>query len=263
MFDLCGVGVAPTLAAEAYAQYVPLSVWDKASMPSVSARAQAPEGLPGTAFTSDVIAHLHGISLTDPRGQWPASTRDVAGTPVFDGTAVNGARWLDHDDDGFVGLTSYVVPPGGIPASSTAASTTAPPRPYGATSAVCPRGGGTHTPYNYWPVPAGSQSSAQPLRVKRYFAASRVQLAFRGALASCDKIEGTLVGPDDKTITQDTRVGGCIRAHTDGETACPTSAVEWLDGVQPQTVVKANFKLLRWPADTPESCAAARSVSFD
>jgi hypothetical protein len=263
LFDLCGLGVAPTLAAEAYAQYVPLSAWDKASMPRVSARAQAPEGLPGTPFTSEVIAQLHGISLSDPRGQWPTSMRDVAGTPAFDGTAVNGARWLDHDDDGFVGLTSYVVPPGGIPASSAATAAAAPPRSYGATSAVCPREGGTHTPYNYWPVLDGSQGSAQPLRVKRYFAASRVQLAFRGTLTGCDKIEGALVGPDDQPITQDSRVGGCIRTHTDGETACPTSAVEWLDGVQPETVVKANFKLLRWPAGTPESCGAARSVSFD
>lgn len=260
-FDLCGVGVAPTLAAEAYAQFIPTDVWDLPSMPKFNVHVSAPQRLPGTAFVTDTIAVVQGIALADPLGAWPERMQDIAGTPSFDGSAVNGARWLDQDDDAFVGLTSYVVPPGGVPATG---SQLMPPRPYGASSAVCPRSGGPHTQYAYWPAPAqGETGSSVPLRIKRFYSATRVVGAYQGTITSCDEVEGEIHGPDGEPLQIEMRVGGCMRASEDGETACPPSAVEFLDSAQPQVAVRASFKLKRWPNDAPVSCAAARSFPFE
>jgi hypothetical protein len=256
--DLCGLGNAPTIAPEAYAPYIPVTVWDSSSAPRFRARVASAQLVPGAAFASEPIAHLHGIRLRDPLGAWPASRRDIAGSPSFDGSIINGARWLDQDDDGFVGLTTYIVPPGG-----TTHDIPPPPRAYGATSPVCPRGGGPHTPYAYLPATAESATNAW-VRVKRFFSASRVISAYKGTLSSCDAISGDIVGPNGGPIKMDVRVGGCIRAHADRDTACNDAAVEFLDnGAKLETTAETKFMLKRWPSDTAVSCAAARALAYE
>jgi len=214
--------------------------------------------LPGGGFETDLAAYLQGITLTDPLGLWPRSARDVAGSPEYDGTSVNGAMWLDHDDDGFIGVTNFVVPPGG-----TTGVLPSPPRSYGASSSVCPRSGGPHTPYAYVPAPA-ENPSAPPVRVKRYYTASRVIAALSGSVVSCDQIVGKLIGPEQKPIQLEMRVGGCVRELDSDETACPPSALRFLDdSAKPQAVDSAAFELRRWPSDLPVSCAGARTLSYD
>lgn len=257
--DLCGLGSAPTIAPEAYAPYIPTTVWDLPSIPRAKSRVlDATALVPGASFASEPAAHLHGISLRDPFGAWPASRRDISGSPSFDGSSINGARWLDQDDDGFVGLTAYLVPPGGsndqIPP---------PPRAYAATSPICPRGGGQHTPYAYLPATAESATNVW-VRVKRFFTASRVIASYRGTLTSCDTISGEIVGPDGAALKNEIRVGGCIRAYGETDTACNDAAVDFLDtAVKLQTTAKARFLLKRWPSDTAISCNAARALAYE
>ena len=256
--DLCGLGSAPTIAPEAYAPYIPEAVWDLQSIPRVKAHVDTAQLVPGASFTTEQTAHVHGISLRDPMGAWPASRRDVSGSPGFDGSVTNGARWLDQDNDGFVGLTSYLVPPGG-----TNDDIPPPPRAYGATSAICPRGGGPHTPYAYLPATAESATNTW-VRVKRFFTAYRVISAYKGTLSSCDAITGEIVGPEGAEIKMDVRVGGCIRAHGEDDTACNDAAIDFLDtAAKLQTTAEARFMLKRWPGDTAVSCNAARALAYE
>jgi hypothetical protein len=235
-------------------------VWDLPDMPKSRTRLHPVQLIPGSAFETDSVAHLQGIGLDDPLGVWPKSRRDISGTPSFDGSAVNGAVWLDQDDDSFVGLTSYVVPPGG---TTTSTPTPPTPRPYGAYSPVCPRSGGTHTPYAYLPAPAQGSTNV-PVRVKRFYSALRMITAYKGKISSCDAISGELLGQDGKQLKLEMRVGGCIRTLDQKETACNEAAVDFLDSaVQLEISAKARFRMQRWPKDTPVSCAAARAFEFD
>jgi hypothetical protein len=257
-FDLCGLGSAPLLAPEAYAPYIPSSTWDLPSVPKVKMRVHPGKWISGAAFETDAAAHMHGISLSDPNGAWPQSWHDVAGSTGFDGSAVNGARWLDQDDDGFVGLTNYLVPPGGADSSATPS----PPRAYGASSPVCPRGGGPHTPYAY--LPAATDSNTSLVRVKRFYSAFRAVSAYKGTLDSCDQISGDVVGKDAATVKLEMRIGGCIRQHADGETTCPDSSIDFLDtAVTTQTQTRATFTLKRLPSADAASCSAVRGLSYE
>lgn len=260
--DLCGVGSPPTLASESYAPYIPATVWDLPGMRTVKVHVHPVEQLiPGASFVTDSVAHLQGIGLKDPLGDWPESRHDIAGTPGFDGGAVNGALWLDQDNDGFVGLTNYVVPPGGLNDSSKLPPA---PRAYGAYSPVCPRsGGGQHTPYAYLPAPAQG-STYEPVRVKRFYSALRMVTAYKGTITSCDEISGELLGLNGEQPKLEMRVGGCIRALDDKETACNEAAVDFLDSTaQLQIAARARFRMQRWPSDAAVSCAAARALAYN
>jgi hypothetical protein len=258
--DLCGMGSPPTIAPEAYAPYIPADTWDLPTLPRSRVEVQRQPWVPGAAFETKLAAQLHGIALKDPLGPWPTSRHDISGTPGFDGTAVNGARWLDHDDDGFVGITSIVVPPGGVTSNTMAPP---PPRAYGASSPVCPREGGPHTPYAYLPATAEGATNV-PVRVKRFFSAFRVLSSFRGKLDSCDEISGDIYGRDGNTVRMEARIGGCIRTHGDDETACNDSAIEFLDtAAQWDVSSEASFRAKRLPADAAVSCAAARAMAYD
>jgi hypothetical protein len=256
--DICGLGAAPVLAAETYAQFLPVTIFNTPSMPIVKTTLSVAGALPGTPFVTPVVAALTGITLTDPTGAWPATRKDVAGTPSFDGTATNGAAWLDHDNDTFVGLTSYAVPPGGIKADGV------PPDPikdFGALSAVCPRMGGAHTPYAYWPTPPEGVSLT-PVRVKRFYTASRVISGYSGTIDSCDQVSGDLIGPNAGPVKLDGRIGGCVRTNGSGETACPDTVIDFLDaGASSQGGVKGYFKAKRVAADA--TCATVRATNFD
>jgi len=258
--DFCGVGVPPMVAAEAYSQFLPVQIWELPSMPKSIASVKLAKSWPGGAFETPSVASVRGLALADPMGAWPGSYHDIAGAPGFDGSSVNKAMWLDHDADGFPGITTYVVPPGGWPADSKAPS---PPRTYGATSPVCPRTGGPHTPYAYWPAPAEGVSTV-PIRVKRFYTASRVISRYKGAIMSCDEIAGDILGRDDDTVELEARIGGCVRQLSDSETACSTAGVDFIDGAaQSERVVGSTFLMKRWPGDVEVSCAGARSFRFE
>jgi hypothetical protein len=259
-FDFCGLGLPPLLSAESYSQYFPVDIWGTPSMPRFTARMSLPNALPGSPFVSENIAMFSGISLTDPFGPFPASRRDIAGTPDFDGSAVNGAAWLDHDNDGAVGITTFVVPPGGVRADGTPPD---PPQDFGANSQVCPRSeGGPRTPYAYLPaVPEGL--SFTPVRIKRFSAGTRVISAYSGSIVSCNELSGNVTGPASGNRMQvDGRVGSCIRTNGSGEGACPASAVDFLDE-QPQTqeIVSATFTAKRLAAGA--SCRDVISLNYD
>src|SRR5262249_33549596 len=155
---------------------------------------------------------------------WPSTYRDVAGSPDFDGSRVNGATWLDQDADDVIGITTYVVPPGGIAADGAPPD---PPRNYGSLSPTCPRRRGPPTPYAYWPAPTFG-TNMPPIRVKRIYTASRVISAYKGKINSCDQYSGNIVGPDNGKIQLDARIGGCVRTAGDAETACPSPAIDFI-----------------------------------
>jgi hypothetical protein len=155
-------------------------------------------------------------------------------------------------------LTSYAVPPGGIKADGV------PPDPikdFGALSAICPRMGGAHTPYAYWPAPPDG-ISLTPARIKRFYTASRVISGYSGKVDSCNQLSGSVVGPNSGNVQIDARIGGCVRTNGTGETACSDSVVDFLDGgAQAQGVVAGTFKVLR--ADPSVTCATVRATNFD
>jgi hypothetical protein len=258
--DICGLGIAPILAAEAYAQFLPVHIWGTPSMPVIRTKLTLPKPVPGSAFVTDNVAALTGISLANPLGAWPPSRRDISGTVAFDGSAVNGATWLDQDNDAKIGLTSYAVPPGGIKADGV------PPDPvkdFGPLSPSCPRQGGTHTPYAYWPAPVGF-SLALPARIQRFYAATRVISAFNGTINSCDDISGSITGPDNGKPQLDGRTGGCLRATSSGEADCSATAIDFVDTAPPnngQEIVNASFRTKR--VATPVTCAMVRELSYD
>jgi hypothetical protein len=254
--DLCGEGVA-TIPAEAYAQYVPAAVWDRANAASTTVSMSLPAPLPNSKFETPVFASLEGIALDNPMGDWPASRKDVQGDATFDGSATNGARWIDFDNDGVNGLTTVVVGPQGAPADGSAL---APVEGYGTTSQVCPRSNpnAAREPYNY--VPAIDGLSIR--RVKRFSAGNRVISQYSGTINSCDAISGEVVGPDNGRAHFDTRIQGCTRVNGSGETACSDTIVDFLDSSNSSTQkVEANTFSMKRVADN-STCAQVRATTF-
>ena len=104
----------PLYGPEAYSEFYPTHIWDLPSMPKFSVQLDLPKALPGQPFKSPNYALLHGVTLTDPLGAWPATRADIAGSSAFDGSAVNGAAGVDHDADKQGAITDVSVPPGGF-----------------------------------------------------------------------------------------------------------------------------------------------------
>jgi hypothetical protein len=257
--DLCGTGVGGLVPVEAYAQYVPLAVWEKiaAGSPAV-VQMSLPAALPNTPFKSPLTAALNGIALTDPLGAWPATYKDIQGGPDYDGSAINGARWLDTDADGVAGLTTFTVGPGGAAADG---SPSAPAEAYGPTSQACPRDtpSAPRSSYNYPPAADGLTLR----RVKRFSSANRMISGFDGKLDTCQRISGTVFGPDDGRPHFDARVGSCVRVNGAAETACSSAVVSASDSSAKGNgdTQTATFVMKR-AADTT-TCAQVRALSFD
>lgn len=247
--DLCGEGAFGVVQPEAYGQYLLQNIWGKPSMPVTHIEMDIPNAAPGAAFETPQVVALLGIALDDPRGPWPGSRRDIAGGPDFDGSAVNGARWTDIDDDGSVGLTNYVVPPGGV---SIDGSGPDPLVAYSEESTNC------DLPYAYLPA----QDGLTVRRVKRVYTGTRFINAYVGKIESCDRIEGDLIGPDGAELAFETRFGGCVRTNGDGETPCNAAVTDFLEtGGEGQKVDSAKFIMKRVSNDI--SCTQARAESFD
>lgn len=255
--DVCGMGVRIAgIAAEAYSQYVPISVWDKAAATSTLVELSLPNALPGGAYKTPRFAILNGISLADPLGEWPARRQDIQGGNDFDGTATNGARWLDTDQDALFGSTTYTVGPNG----ETLGGDLAPITPYAQTSAACPRGDATaaRLPYNHPPGLDG----LTPRRIKRFSSASRVISELDGTIESCDVIKGSVTGPDNGRAHMDVRIGSCVRVDgNSGEVACSSNLLDFVDESEaPSAFDSQTFIMKR--VDPNVTCAQVRALSF-
>ena len=248
--DLCGTGVRLVgIPPEGYAQYVPIAVWDNNTNGSqLEFKLDAP--LPGSPYKSPNFAALQGISLSDPLGTWPASRKDVQGGSDFDGSATNGARWIDTDGDTFFGLTTYAVGPNGAPADGSAL---APLENFTGTSTQC------KLPYNYPPALDGLTTR----RIKRFSSANRVVSAFDGKLDSCDAISGNVTGPDDGRVHFDIRIGNCVRVDLNGanEAACNASLIDNLDTTQTPNQVDADTFVMKRVANNI-TCKEVRALTY-
>jgi hypothetical protein len=256
-FDLCSVPFPPFLGAEAYGQYTPNSVWGSETMPRTNITVNLTDAQPGAAFKTETFAMLNGIQLDDPLGEWPGDRREVAGAPESEGTPVNGATWLDPDNDGSLALTTYGVGPGGEGIDGVYPD---PPKAYESRSSDCPRlEGGERHPYAYPPaIPNGSLSVQ---RIKRVFTGQRATFAYDGKIDSCDVITGAVTGPDNGQLKLDTRVGGCVRENGGSESVCAAGAVDFLDQ-QPQTQNLSDGKFTLKRLSDGASCADVRAASY-
>jgi hypothetical protein len=255
--DLCGTGVRIAgISAEAYSQYVPISVWDKAGVTGTVVDFSLPAAAPGSPYKTPLFAILLGVSLTDPLGEWPAKRQDVQGGSDFDGSATNGARWLDSDQDTLFGRTTYAVGPNG----ATPAGELAPIAPYAQTSAACPRGdaAAARLGYNYPPGLDG----LTPRRIKRFSSASRAINEYEGTIQSCNEITGSVKGPDNGRAHMDLRIGSCVRVDGDsGEVACGSNLLDFLDATQaPSAFDSQTFIMKRVEANI--TCAQVRALTF-
>jgi hypothetical protein len=257
--DICAAAQAPVLPnAEAYAQYVPVEVWDDHGA-QTALQFSLPAALPGTPFDTPSIAELFGVTLSNPLGAWPTTRKDVEGGSEFDGSAVNGAHWLDSDGDGELGMTIKVVPPGGVAASATGG----PPQSYAATSTKCPRSDAkaARSPYAYLPLPQGLGVK----RIKRLYSAQRVALEFHGTFTTCDRASGMLTGPKGGALRMDTLIGGCAIVNGSAESACTAGLLDMTDGGGGATaglqLGSGSFVLVR-VADAL-SCAQVRAMNLE
>jgi len=249
--DVCGSGVRLVgIPQEAYSQFVPVNVWDSVNT-STQLKLKLESPLPGGEFKTPQFATLMGISLDDPLGAWPAKRQDVQGGSDFDGSAVNGARWIDTDNDSYSGLTTYAVGPNGAAADGSA---TAPIESFGTRSPTC-----NNLPYNYPPGLDGLSTR----RVKRFSSANRQISAYDGKIDSCDALSGNITGPDNGKIRFDIRIGSCVRVDLNGgnEGACSGSLLDFLDSAGAANTVDSNTFKMKRVADNV-TCKQVRETSF-
>jgi hypothetical protein len=253
--ELCGTG-NPLVPREAYAQYIPANVYGLPSMPVLRQSFKIEKPLPGSAYVTPMGVLLTGISLTNPMGAWPQNRSQVAGSPDSGSNIVNGARWIDADDDKAIGITTYAVGPGGISSQGDG------PRPiesYGATSMVCPRSNpnAARLSYNYPPANEGLTVR----RVKRIYSANRAITANRATINTCDSLSGETVGPgSNDNIVVDGVVGGCTRVEGSGEAACSSGLVDFFAGESSQEAPPGKLEMRRAPDNI--TCAQARAFQF-
>jgi hypothetical protein len=259
--DVCG-GENFLVRDEAYAQFFPIEIFDEpSSMPNMYCEnpnapppcgmsLSLPNALPGQAYLTPLTASLLGISLTDPFGDWPASRENVQGGSE---TVTNGAQWVDHDNDGALGVTSYVVPPGGTDSLSVT-----PPKSYGANSDVCPRLRSGTQQYAWVP-------DTTLHRTKRLYTASRVISQFSGSITSCDRIDGNAIGPKNGQMQSDSRIGGGIMCRSGSSvgcsnTACSDAVLDQYDVDPTQEIISSTFVMKRIPNSS--TCAYVRALDY-
>jgi hypothetical protein len=253
--ELCGTGVQLAgIPPEAYSQYVPAVSWGASTAPTTLLEFNVSAALPGSAFKTPRYAILNGISLTDPLGAWPAKRQDIAGGTDFDGSATNGAQWIDGDQDSLFGVTTIEVGPNGVTPFVLAPITA-----YPEVSAVCPRSNPSapRLQYNYVPGLDG----LTPRRVKRASSANRTISELDGTLESCDVITGNVKGPDNGHTQLDARVGSCVRADGNSEVACSSALIDFLDSAKaPSAIDSQTFNMKRVDATT--TCEQVRTMTF-
>jgi len=255
--DICASAQPPALPSpEAYGQFIPLESWTRAST-SVTAELPLAHALPGEPFITPTIVQLFGISLADPFGAWPTTRKDIEGSPNYDGSSVNGAQWLDSDDDGKLGLSTIIVPPGGLQGTATAG----PPGGYTAESSACPRDQprAARSRYMYIPFPQGLGVE----RIAALYMAQRLALELSGVVESCDRITGVLTGPSGADIRLDGVLGGCSTINGSAQEDCSASLLSTAESGGGATSLGLNFGIgdfVLTRADTDTTCADVRAL---
>jgi EGF domain-containing protein len=279
--DLCSVpNPAFSLPAEAYGQYFPNHIWGTANMPQQIIDVALPDARATKAFVTANSAVLFGIRLTDaagnpkPLGPWPANRlavgcptagattepciattgSNLANKQCWNGGATCGYR-TDDDGDGVTGITSLVVPPGGVNTDS--------PLNFGANSVDCRRSTtGTREPYVYY----RALDNGPYVGVTKFYTASRTISRFEGTITSCDRIEGAVKGPrnSNKEIQADFRFYGC--ADDSADSVCSKYVLDdSAFGVDQQSqtstsIPSASFVMIRVPDNT--TCTQARGLTY-
>ena len=254
--DLCASAQPPVLSApEAYGQYIPVEAWNRASEAPASAQLSIASPLPGAAIDTPPLAQLFGISLSNPLGPWPASFKDVQGSGAFDGSATNGAAWVDTDADGKSGVTLRIVGAGGAMGNGASG----PMQSYGSTSAECPRTNAqsARSPYAYLPLAQGLGVK----RIKALYTAQRIAFELHGLLDSCDQASGAVTGGNGGALAFHALIGGCSMVSGSGETDCTQAVIDTASangGVSGLKLGTGSFTWTRLPAEA--TCAEVRAM---
>jgi hypothetical protein len=263
----CG-GTAPTLCgngggvpAAAYGQFLTNQVWGIPSMPVELLSMNLPNALPGQAFVTAQTAVLLGIYLSNPLGAWPSSNNNVGSGPGSPGS--NGSYWLNHDNFGDLGAESYAVPPGGI-----ADNNSVPDPPVDLSDSTPAACGGTLS-YAWWP---GLDDLFAVRRVKRWSLASRVISYLDGSISTCDLITGSVKGPQNGQMQNNSRVKSCTRCSSGetagcSDTACSNTLVDFYDNQSqppPPTITGASFRIepidVSAATTTNQACEMVRAL---
>jgi hypothetical protein len=281
--DLCGTasfGVPP----EAYGQYFPNHIWGTANMPKQIIDVALPDARATKPFVTANSAVLFGIRLTDaagnptPLGPWPANRSEVGcqtGASTTEpciaangsslatkfcwdrsGTANDGCAYRTDDDaDGVTGITSLVVPPGGVNTDS--------PLNFGANSVDCRRStAGAREPYAYY----RALDNGPYVGATKFYTASRTISRFDGTITSCNRIEGAVKGPraSNTQIQADFRFYGC--ADNSADDVCSSYVLDDnAFGVDKQSqtstsIPSATFVMKRVADDT--TCDQVRGLTY-
>ena len=223
---------------EAYGQYFPNHIWGTANMPKQTIDVALPDARATKPFQTANAAVLFGIRLTDmsgnpnPLGPWPSQPRrsrlpDGRGDHRALRCRRTAAAWRtkycwdtvrdrergcayrsDDDNDGVTGITSLVVPPGGVNTDS--------PLSFGANSVDCRRMqrrrcvSRTH-------VIRASRTGRPVDGSTKFYTASRTISRFDGTITNCDRIEGPVKGPraSNTQVQADFRFYGCADNSAD------------------------------------------------
>jgi hypothetical protein len=214
--DLCS-----PLLSKAFSQQIPNSIWEGPKMPIFQSTVTLGSTRPNDTFVGANEVALLGLNLTNPTGAWPTSANDAAFT------------WIDHDNDGPLGVTSTVVHTG--------------------TSTKC---GTPPPPFDYLPDPSGGTKT-----IGTVYIGSRVQGTYDGTILSCNTIAGDMTGPGSSNMPLvDGRVKGCL--YSDG-TPCSGTTIASLDSQatsSPQRIVNAQFTMVRVAAGI--NCTQVRATAF-
>jgi hypothetical protein len=251
-------------------------------MPQQTLNVSLPNALPTQPFQTANSAVLFGIRLTDasgnanPLGPWPSDRTQVgctmgtgAAEPCVTSvggslankncwTSTNCAYRTDDDGDGITGITSLVVPPGGVSTDS--------PLTFAATSVDCPRSTtGARQSYAYYPGLEGGIVGTSRA-IKKFYTASRTISRYDGTITSCDRMEGSVKGPKSSNtqVQADFRFYGC--ADDSPDSVCGSSVLD--DGTvgidrQSQTttsIPSASFVMVR--VSNATTCDQVRAMTF-
>jgi hypothetical protein len=256
----CG-GIAPDICdhpnepnflkpGRAYNQYEPNSFYDNLQITSNEPEFTLPMPLPASAFTTPVAYALTGIDLDVKDGAWPASRQNIAGGT---GQQTNGAKWVTYVSGQPRGVTTLIVPPGGVVDDNTGNDD--PPVNFGTTSTECPRTvGGARYPYDYLPNPA----LGDPIVSVR--SGGRLTSFLDGAFDanSCGRITGAVKGPDNGRPRYEGRFDSCTT--TSG--TCTDAAINALDNQeQTQTISSVTFVMEKVGASF--TCEQARGHDYN
>lgn len=211
---LCGDGMSG-VKAEAYSQFNTSQMYGSLAAPGVRTDDASPYAIlvprPNGAFNEPEFATLSGVHLPNAlTSTFPTSRSQIGASSA---SAINGVYWVDDDHDGKLGVTSFVVPNGGVSTSlfnvngspyvPVAQQTFTDPTP----TNVC----NPAVHYEYVPALCGF---LQVCRVKATYGASRVISKLDGNFgATCNTITGDLSVTSSAT---EARVGGCILNNGSG-----------------------------------------------